>query len=97
MSVLSEPWIDDSTLHADVEYLEALWQRRTVGAVELPVIDVGEGDPCVFVPILEHLEFVYARQIRTLSSERRVIRRPNRTTDTRPSCMTFPFQTPSYS
>src|SRR5260370_500596 len=34
---------------------------------------MGKGDPLVFVPILEHLEFVYARQIRTLSQSYRVI------------------------
>lgn len=73
MSILSGPWIDDSTFHADIDYLEALWQPRVVGTVELPVIDIGEGEPCVFVPILEHLEFVYARQIQALSQERRVI------------------------
>lgn len=74
-------FIDDATFHADVAYLESLWQRVHVGAVDLPVIDAGTGAPLVFVPILEHLEFVYARQIRALSRSRRVIlyrRRENR-------------------
>lgn len=65
--------IDESTVRADVEYIESLWQRRAVGAVDMPVIDVGGGEPLVCVPILEHLEFVYARQVRTLSATRRVI------------------------
>ena len=39
----------------------------------MPVIDSGKGEPLVFVPILEHLEFVYARQVRAFSATRRVI------------------------
>ena len=53
-----------------------------IAGVDLPLIDLGVGDPLVFVPILEHLEFVYARQIRTFSRSRRVIlyrRRESRT------------------
>ncbi len=39
----------------------------------MPLIDIGSGTPLVFVPILEHLEFVYARQLRTFSQTRRVL------------------------
>jgi pimeloyl-ACP methyl ester carboxylesterase len=39
----------------------------------LPLIDLGVGDPLVFVPVLEHLEFIYARQVRFFSQSRRVI------------------------
>jgi pimeloyl-ACP methyl ester carboxylesterase len=66
-------YIDDATFRSDVAYLEALWQRTPVGELDLPLIDVGSGTPLVFVPILEHLEFVYARQIRALSQTRRVL------------------------
>jgi pimeloyl-ACP methyl ester carboxylesterase len=68
-------WIDDATFHEDVNYLEALWQRHPVDNIDLPIIDIGDknSEPLVFVPILEHLEFVYARQIRSLSTSRRVI------------------------
>lgn len=69
----TNPYIDEATFHADVEYIEALWQRTPIGNVDLPLIDIGQGEPLVFVPILEHLEFVYARQIRAFSSTRRVI------------------------
>src|SRR5260221_5233913 len=68
-----ELYIDDATFHADVEYIESLWQRTGIANLDIPLIDTGEGEPLVFVPILEHLEFVYARQIRALSSSRRVI------------------------
>lgn len=69
----THPWIDAETFHADVDYIESHWQRIPVGSVDVPLLDMGEGKPLVFVPILEHLEFVYARQIRTLSQFRRVI------------------------
>ena len=66
-------YIDDATFHTDVEYIESLWQHTTIDNLVMPLIDIGAGEPLVFVPILEHLEFVYARQIRALSSSRRVI------------------------
>jgi pimeloyl-ACP methyl ester carboxylesterase len=64
---------EETSFHTDVDYLESLWKRWPVGSVDLPLIDVGQGEPLVFVPILEHLEFVYARQVRALSQTRRVI------------------------
>ena len=66
-------YIDDDTFHADVQYIESLWQRKTIGTTAMPLIDIGSGPPLVFVPILEHLEFVYARQVRAFSQSRRVI------------------------
>ena len=66
-------YIDEDTFHADVQYIEALWQRKAIGATDVPLIDIGNGTPLVFVPILEHLEFVYARQLRAFSQSRRVI------------------------
>jgi len=59
--------------YSDVQFLETSWQRTPSEEIDLPLIDLGTGDPLVFVPILEHLEFVYARQIRTFSTSRRVI------------------------
>jgi len=73
LSTYADPWIDDATFHNDVDYIESLWRRTSLGTTELPLIDIGKGAPLVFVPILEHLEFVYARQIRALSQTRRVI------------------------
>lgn len=73
--------IDNVTFSAEVHDLESLWRRVSVGAVDLPIIDVGEGEPLVFVPIMEQLEFVYSRQMREFSRSRRVIlyrRRENR-------------------
>ena len=83
MSVSTIPSIDETTFHTDVEYIEQLWRRTPVGQLDIPFIDIGEGVPLVFVPILEHLEFVYARQIRMFSQSRRVILYRRRETRTR--------------
>lgn len=66
-------FIDDDIFQSDVDYLASLWQRVPVGNRDVPVIDIGKGDPLVIVPILEHLDFVYAHQIQALSKTRRVI------------------------
>src|SRR6266581_3551792 len=79
-----DSFIDEATFHADVQSIESLWQRKPVGALDMPLLDIGEGVPLVFVPILEHLEFVYARQIREFSQSRRVILYRRRETRTRP-------------
>src|SRR5439155_22195520 len=73
LSVYTDPFIHATTFHTDVDYLESLWQRSPIGSVDLPLIDIGQGEPLVFVPILEHLEFVYARQLCALSRTSRVI------------------------
>lgn len=73
MNNKNDLWIDPVTFHKDVAYLEALWQRRPISDQDLPLIDIGQGTPLVFVPILEHLEFVYARQLQYFSKTRRAI------------------------
>ena len=88
MSAPTIPYIDETTFHADVKYIEKLWRRTPVGQLDIPLIDIGEGEPLVFVPILEHLEFVYARQIRMFSQSRRVILYRRRETRTRPVGLT---------
>jgi pimeloyl-ACP methyl ester carboxylesterase len=73
MSTNAGSYIDDTTFHDDVQYIESLWQHREIGNLDMPVIDIGKGKPLVFVPILEHLEFVYTHQLRAFSQTRRVI------------------------
>jgi pimeloyl-ACP methyl ester carboxylesterase len=68
-----QTWIDEATLQADIDYLDSRWQRRAVGNEDKPIIDIGTGEPLVFVPILEHLDWVYSRQIQEFSQTRRVI------------------------
>src|SRR6266852_5353659 len=78
--------IDAATFHTDVQYIEALWQRVPIGEADMPLIDTGsdKGEPLVFVPILEHLEFVYARQVRAFGQRRRVIMYRRHETRTQP-------------
>jgi pimeloyl-ACP methyl ester carboxylesterase len=80
------PKIDAATFHTDVQYLEALWQHVPIGVADMPLIDTGsdKGEPLVFVPILEHLEFVYARQVRAFGQRRRVIMYRRHETRTQP-------------
>jgi pimeloyl-ACP methyl ester carboxylesterase len=73
MTIAPEIPIDAHSFLADVAYLEGLFRRQVVGNSELPLIDIGRGAPLVLVPILEHLEFVYARQVRFFSRQQRVI------------------------
>jgi pimeloyl-ACP methyl ester carboxylesterase len=84
VNAVTIPSIDKTSFRADVEYIESLWRRTPIGQLDIPVIDIGAGVPLVFVPILEHLEFVYARQIREFSQSRRVILYRRRETRTRP-------------
>jgi pimeloyl-ACP methyl ester carboxylesterase len=80
------PEIDAATFHTDVQYIEALWRRVPIGEADMPLIDTGsdKGEPLVFVPILEHLEFVYARQLRAFGQRRRVIMYRRHETRTQP-------------
>jgi pimeloyl-ACP methyl ester carboxylesterase len=57
----------------DVQFLETQWRSVPIAGGDLPLIDLGSGEPLVFVPFLEHLEFVYARQIRVFRMFRRVL------------------------
>src|SRR5881275_2962002 len=84
----SDPYIDEDTFHADVQYIESLWKGTPIGPIDLPLIDIGMGEPLVFIPILEHLEFVYAHQIRAFSSTRRVIMYRRHETRTQPIGLT---------
>ena len=86
MQVADISEIAADTFHEDVQYLEALWERVPIGEVDMPVIDTGsaKGEPLVFVPILEYLEFVYARQLRAFGQKRRVILYRRHETRTRP-------------
>jgi len=75
-SPVSSPTITQfsaSTFHEDIAFLEEHWQHLPVAGFDLPLLDLGTGSPLVFVPILEHLEFVYIRQIRAFSQSRRTI------------------------
>jgi pimeloyl-ACP methyl ester carboxylesterase len=60
-------------LQSDLHFLHEHMHIHSVATLDVPLLDLGSGNPVVFVPILEHLDFVYSRQIRALSEHRRVL------------------------
>jgi len=56
------PLVSDEQLHADLEYVDAGLRSLRFGDLETEVFDAGTGDPVLFVPILGHVEVIYARQ-----------------------------------
>lgn len=75
------PLVSDAQWAEDRELVRTSLRPRTVAGRELEVIDLGDGDPVVCVPILAHVEVVYARQLRDLARDHRVVlhRRPEAT------------------
>ena len=75
------PLVSDDTWRADQAFIEEHLRPHTVAGKPTELIDLGEGDPVVCVPILGHVEIVYARQLRDLCRDRRVLlyRRPEAT------------------
>lgn len=75
------PLVSDEQLDADLEYIESSLRHTRVDGWETELFDQGEGEPIVFVPILAHVEVIYARQLRDFSRDHRAItyRRPEAT------------------
>jgi pimeloyl-ACP methyl ester carboxylesterase len=75
------PLVSDEQWQADGEYIRSNLKPVKVGARTLEVIDLGQGDPIIYIPILAHVEIVYARQLREFSRDHRTIlyRRPEAT------------------
>jgi pimeloyl-ACP methyl ester carboxylesterase len=76
------PLVSDEQLDADVTYVDAGLRHVRVDGWKTELFDTGEGDPILFIPILGHIEMIYARQLRDLSRDYRTItyRRPESTT-----------------
>jgi len=76
------PLVSDEQLDADLEYVEAGLKPLRVAGWETRVFDQGTGEPILFIPILGHIEVIYARQLRDFSRDHRAItyRRPESTT-----------------
>ena len=75
------PLVSDEQWDADQEYIRTNLQLKRVGTWETELIDLGQGDPILYVPILAHVEVVYARQLREFSRDHRALlyRRPEAT------------------
>jgi pimeloyl-ACP methyl ester carboxylesterase len=75
------PLVSDEQLDADLAYVDEGLKHERVGSWETEVFDAGEGEAVLFVPILGHVEVIYARQLRDFSRDHRAItyRRPEAT------------------
>lgn len=65
------PLVSDEQWAADREYIAANLRPRRVD--DMGVIDLGEGEPILYIPLLAHVEVVYARQLREFSADHRVV------------------------
>lgn len=75
------PLVSDEQWNADREYVRDHLRPRRLGDRELELIDLGQGEPILYVPILAHVEVIYARQLRDFGRDHRVLlyRRPEST------------------
>ena len=76
----SGPLVSDEQWNADRELLDS--GLRRVDGFETEIFDHGEGEAVLYVPILAHVEVIYARQLRDFGRDHRVVtyRRPEATT-----------------
>lgn len=75
------PLVSDEQLAADLDYVDAGLRPLRVDGWSTEVFDRGAGEPVLYVPILGHIEVVYAGQLRDFSRDHRAItyRRPEAT------------------
>ena len=76
------PLVSDEDLDSDVDFVDTGLHHERIDGWTTELFDQGEGEPILFVPILGHVEVIYARQLRDFSREHRTItyRRPESTT-----------------
>jgi pimeloyl-ACP methyl ester carboxylesterase len=75
------PLVSDEQLAADQEYIRSHFRHERIDGWETELFDQGQGEPVLYVPILAHVEVIYARQLRDFSRDHRVLiyRRPEAT------------------
>jgi pimeloyl-ACP methyl ester carboxylesterase len=78
----SGPLVSDEQLDADLAYVDDGLEHARIDGWETELFDAGRGEAVLFVPILGHVEVIYARQLRDFSRDHRAItyRRPESTT-----------------
>lgn len=76
------PLVSDEQWAADRAYIATNLQPKRVGSWSTELIDLGQGEPILYIPILAHVEVIYARQLREFSADHRTLlyRRPEATT-----------------
>ncbi len=75
------PLVSDEQWNEDRRYVAEHLHPRRVEGHDMPVIDMGEGEAILYIPLMAHVEVVYARQLRDFSRDHRVVifRRPEPT------------------
>jgi pimeloyl-ACP methyl ester carboxylesterase len=75
------PLVSDEQWNEDRRYVAENLHPRRVEGHDMPVIDMGEGEAILYIPLMAHVEVVYARQLRDFSRDHRVVifRRPEPT------------------
>jgi pimeloyl-ACP methyl ester carboxylesterase len=67
------PLVSDEQWAEDRAYVAAGLQPLDAGARRLEAIDIGEGEPILYIPLMSHVEVVYARQLRDFSRDHRAV------------------------
>lgn len=68
------PLVSDEQWAADQEWVNARLHRRQIASGwETEVLDEGQGETILCIPIVAHVEVIYARQLREFSRDHRVI------------------------
>ena len=75
------PLVSDEQWAADRQYIDTNLKPKRVGSWQTELIDLGQGEPILYIPILAHVEVIYARQLRDFAQDHRVLlyRRPEAT------------------
>jgi pimeloyl-ACP methyl ester carboxylesterase len=67
------PLVSDAQWNEDREYVASRVKPLDAGGRKLGLIDQGEGDPILYIPLMSHVEVVYARQLRDFSRDHRTL------------------------
>lgn len=75
------PQVSGAQWAADCAYLNSELRQIWADGPVMHVFDQGEGEPILFIPIVTHVEVIYARQLREFGRDHRVLtyRRPEGT------------------
>ena len=67
------PLVSDEQWAEDRRYVAAGLRPLDAGGRRLEVIDIGDGEPILYIPLMSHVEVVYARQLRHFSRDHRAV------------------------
>lgn len=75
------PLVSDEQWQEDGEWVREHSHHERIDGWETELFDLGSGEPVLYIPILGHVEIIYARQLRDFSRDHRAItyRRPEST------------------